>query len=124
MLPVTSSNTQYKKGRKKYNIFNQEIASGNAVIDRSAENLALIMLVLKKDFETYIKTAEQILIEENKKGFAEGKKETKITDGVAVQKKSLKKRTLPLDFLRNIQKKISNSQYSYLLLAFLRPFYQ
>ncbi len=35
---------------------------------------------LKKDFETYIKTAEQILIEENKKGFAEGKKETKITD--------------------------------------------
>ena len=25
LLPVTSSNTQYKKGRKKYNIFNQEI---------------------------------------------------------------------------------------------------
>ncbi len=61
LLPVTSSNTQYKKGRKKYNIFNQEIAKGNAVVDRSAENLALIMLVLKKDFETsVIKTEEHI----------------------------------------------------------------
>ena len=45
--------------------------------------------------------------------------ETKIT--MANPNPSIKKRSSPLDFLRNIQKKISNSQYSYLLLAFLIP---
>ena len=61
LLPVTSSNTQYKKGRKNYNLFNHEIASGNAVLDRSSENLLLMMLIIKKDFETTVaKTEAQI----------------------------------------------------------------
>ncbi len=61
LLPVTSSNTQYKKGRKNYNIFNLEIASGNAVLDRTPQNLLLMMLIIKKDFETTIaKTEAQI----------------------------------------------------------------
>ena len=61
LLPVPSSNTQYKKGRKNYNLFNQEIASGNAVLDRTAQNLLLMMLILKKDFEnTIAKTETQI----------------------------------------------------------------
>ena len=47
--------------------------------------------------------------------------EITIIDGAAVPEKSLKKRTSPLNFLRNIQKRISSSQYSYLLLAFLIP---
>lgn len=36
---------------------------------------------LVQDFELYMNTAEQILIAENKQGVAEGKKETKITEG-------------------------------------------
>lgn len=58
LLPVTSSNTQYKKGRKNYNIFNHEIATGNAVLDRTPENLLLMMLVIKKDFENNIAKTE------------------------------------------------------------------
>ena len=58
LLPIPSSNTQYKKGRKKYNIFNQEIANGNAVLDRTSENLLLILLVVKKDFENIITKTE------------------------------------------------------------------
>lgn len=61
LLPVTSSNTQYKKGRKKYNIFNSEIANGNTILNRSAENLLLIMLVIKKDIEkNIIKTESHV----------------------------------------------------------------
>lgn len=61
LLPVTSSNTQYKKGRKNYNIFNHEIASGNAVLERTPQNLLLMMLVVKKDFEnTITKTEDHI----------------------------------------------------------------
>lgn len=37
------------------------------------------------------------------------------------QDNTVKKRTSPLDFLRNLQKKMSSSQYSYLFLAFLIP---
>jgi hypothetical protein len=47
--------------------------------------------------------------------------EIKIIEETATSGSSPKKRISPLDFLRNIQKKISNSQYSYLLLAFLIP---
>ena len=36
---------------------------------------------LVQDFELYMNTAEQILIAENEQGVAEGKKETKITEG-------------------------------------------
>lgn len=61
LLPVTSSNTQYKKGRKKYNIFNSEIANDNTILNRSAKNLLLIMLVIKKDIEkTIIKTESHV----------------------------------------------------------------
>ncbi len=41
---------------------------------------------LKQDFETYIKTAEQILIHENELGVLEGKKEIKITEGRILMK--------------------------------------
>ena len=47
--------------------------------------------------------------------------ETKIIEEKTPLNNTAKKRSSPLDFLRNIQKKISNSQYSYLLLAFLIP---
>lgn len=61
LLPVSSSNTQYKKGRKNYNIFNHEIAKGNATIDRTSQNLLLLMLVIKRDFEASLhKTASHI----------------------------------------------------------------
>lgn len=58
LLPVTSSNTQYKKGRKKYNIFNQEIATKNTILNRSAKNLELILLLVKKDLEKSINKTE------------------------------------------------------------------
>ena len=58
LLPVTSSNTQYKKGRKNYNLFNQEIAQNNTILNRSAENLTLILLIIKKDFEKTINNTE------------------------------------------------------------------
>ena len=41
---------------------------------------------LKQDFETYMKTAEQILIHENEQGVLEGKKEIKITESRIVMK--------------------------------------
>ena len=47
--------------------------------------------------------------------------EITIIDGADAPKKSLKKRTSPFNFLRSIQKRMSDSQYSYLLLAFLIP---
>ena len=53
LLPVTSSNTQYKKGRKNYNIFNHEIASGNAVLERTPQNL-LFTKSLHKIFIFYL----------------------------------------------------------------------
>lgn len=65
LLPVTSSNTQYKKGRKNYNIFNYEIASGNAVLERSPQNLLLMMLVIKKDFENTIAKTENHIREKS-----------------------------------------------------------
>lgn len=68
LLPVTSSNTQYKKGRKNYNIFNHEIANGNTVLDRSAENLMLILLIVKKDLEKSIINTENH-IRENSSSF-------------------------------------------------------
>lgn len=65
LLPVTSSNTQYKKARKNYNIFNQEIASGNAVLDRTPQNLLLMMLIIKKDLENTIGKTENHIREES-----------------------------------------------------------
>ena len=65
LLPVTSSNTQYKKGRKNYNIFNQEIAAKNTILNRSAENLELILLIIKKDIEKYINKTEDHIREKS-----------------------------------------------------------
>ena len=59
LLPVTSSNTQYKKGRKQYNILNREIANQKTILNRSAENLELILLVIKKDLEKNINKTEE-----------------------------------------------------------------
>ena len=41
---------------------------------------------LKKNFETYLNTAEQILIAENEKAVSEGKKEKKITEAMIITK--------------------------------------
>lgn len=49
LLPVPSSNTQYKKGRKKLNNFNHEMALGKVVLPRSAQNLTLILKNIRKD---------------------------------------------------------------------------
>lgn len=65
LLPVTSSNTQYKKARKNYNLFNQEIASGNAVLDCTPQNLLLMMLIIKKDIESTISKTENHIREES-----------------------------------------------------------
>ena len=49
LLPAPSSNTQYKKGRKKLNNFNNEMAAGKAVLERTAENLTIILQSIRKD---------------------------------------------------------------------------
>ncbi len=61
LSPAPSSGTQYKKGRKKINNFNAEISGGLTEIERSHENLSLILHIIKKDLEkTTRKTDEHI----------------------------------------------------------------
>ena len=61
LLPVPSSNTQYKKGRKKLNNFNSEIAAGRALINRTAANLAVILKITGQDIDRLLsKTDDHI----------------------------------------------------------------
>ena len=61
LLPAPSSNTQYKKGRKKLNNFNNEIAAGRAVLNRDAANLAAILKIAGRDIDRQLdKTDDHI----------------------------------------------------------------
>lgn len=55
LIPATSSNTQYKKARRKLNIFNRNIAEGKVVISHDAANFAIILSFIKKDLSKLIK---------------------------------------------------------------------
>ncbi len=58
LLPAPSSASQYKKGRKKINNFNREIIAGNAVLERSPQNLSLILHIIRKDINRTIRQTE------------------------------------------------------------------
>ena len=61
LVPAPSSGTQYKKGRKKINNFNNEIAADTTIIERTPENLSLILHTIKKDIsKTVYKTEDHI----------------------------------------------------------------
>lgn len=49
LVPVPSSSTQYKKGRKKLNNYNAEIAKGKLVVLKNEQNLALVLQGVAKD---------------------------------------------------------------------------
>ncbi len=49
-----SSSTQYKKGRKKLNRFNQEIAQGQIIFQATPDNLLLILTAIKADITKQI----------------------------------------------------------------------
>ena len=65
LLPAPSSNTQYKKGRKKLNNFNRELARGRVFIDRNASNLSLFLHMIKKDINKNINNIEKHIRENN-----------------------------------------------------------
>jgi hypothetical protein len=58
LLPAPSSNTQYKKGRKKLNAFNAEIAGGQVILERTAQNLSLLLTQIKKDISRLLVNTE------------------------------------------------------------------
>ncbi len=65
-----SSSTQYKKGRKKLNQFNQEIAQGRIIFQATPDNLLLILAAIKSDIskqiiktDTHIREYQKSLID-------------------------------------------------------------
>ena len=67
-----SSGTQYKKGRKKLNQFNQEIAQGQIIFQATPDNLLLILTAIKSDIsKQIIKTDTHI--REYQKSFIDNK---------------------------------------------------
>ncbi len=61
LLPAPSSASQYKKGRKKLNNFNREVIAGKVVLERSPQNLSLILHIIRKDINrNIIKTENHI----------------------------------------------------------------
>lgn len=72
LLPAPSANTQYKKGRKKLNNFNNEIAVGKIMLPRNAQNLSLILQYIKKDISRLIVKTENH-IRENHDSFIDFK---------------------------------------------------
>ena len=72
LLPVPSANTQYKKGRKKLNNFNNEIATGKILLPTNAQNLSILLSYIKKDLSRMtIKTENHI--RENHDSFIDSK---------------------------------------------------
>ncbi|MBE6443730.1 MAG: DUF2333 family protein [Alphaproteobacteria bacterium] len=69
LLPAPSSNTQYKKGRKKLNNFNREIAGNKVSIDKNAQNLSLFLYIIKKDINKNINNLEKHIRENNRSFF-------------------------------------------------------
>lgn len=72
LLPVPSSNTQYKKGRKRLNNFNQQMASGKIILPRDARNLSIILRVIQKDLSRLV-TKNENHIRENHDSFVDMK---------------------------------------------------
>lgn len=65
LLPAPSSNTQYKKGRKKLNNFNNEVSAARVIIDRSPQNFGLILHFIRKDINRMIAKTENHVRETN-----------------------------------------------------------
>lgn len=65
LLPVPSANTQYKKGRKRLNNFNKELADGKITLPRNAPNLSLLLQFIKKDITKLIVKTENHIRENN-----------------------------------------------------------
>ncbi len=65
LLPAPSSNTQYKKGRKKLNNFNRALARGKIDIDRSSQNLVLALMIVKKDINKAVLNTEKYVREKS-----------------------------------------------------------
>ena len=74
LKPAPSSSTQYKKGRKKLNNFNAEVAKGKVLVDRSNQNLALVLHVVKKDIERVIEKVNEH-VQENSKSVCDFRKD-------------------------------------------------
>lgn len=64
-LPAPSSASQYKKGRKKLNNFNNEIKVGRANIDMAPQNLSVFLHVIKNDINVLITKTEKHIRENN-----------------------------------------------------------
>ena len=69
LLPAPSSNTQYKKGRKKLNNFNNEMATGKVILERSAENLEVFLKSVRKDILRQVAKTENYVRENQKNWF-------------------------------------------------------
>ena len=72
LTPAPSSATQYKKGRKALNSFNDEFSIGHIAFDTSHKNLANILIPLAKDLNSLATTTENY-IRENSKYFIDTK---------------------------------------------------
>lgn len=69
LLPAPSSGTQYKKGRKKLNNFNNEMALGKVVIARDASNLLGVLRGIRRDMSRQIAKTEGYIRENQKNTF-------------------------------------------------------
>lgn len=58
-LPATSSNTQYKKGRRQLRNFNDELASGKVLLPRTSTNFAIILSNINRDLAHLINTTSE-----------------------------------------------------------------
>ena len=58
-----------KKGRKKLNNFNREIAGNKVSIDKNAQNLSLFLYIIKKDINKNINNLEKHIRENNRSFF-------------------------------------------------------
>lgn len=72
LLPVPSANTQYKKGRKKLNNFNNDIATNKILFSPTPQNLSVLLGYIKKDLSKMtVKTENHI--RENHDSFIDSK---------------------------------------------------
>ncbi|MBQ8677061.1 MAG: DUF2333 family protein [Alphaproteobacteria bacterium] len=65
LTPATSSNTQYKKGRRHLNNFNNDIASGKIMLSRDASNFVPILEAVRRDLLNLIKRNSDHIRENN-----------------------------------------------------------
>lgn len=70
LVPVPSANTQYKKGRKKLNNFNHEMAMGKVIWPRSANNLLRLLKIVRKDILNQVGKTESH-VRENQKNWTD-----------------------------------------------------